>query len=88
MDDGLNQAVVKLESPSQGLYVPPMIWAEETRHSPDACLLVFASHAYDPEDYIRDHAAFLQAVFAAGRKAAAPDASASGQLQDAAALER
>ena len=28
--------------------------------SPDAALLVFASHHYDADDYIRDHAEFLR----------------------------
>lgn len=63
VDDGLNQARVTLDGPNVGLYVPPMVWAEETAHTKDACLLVFASHAYDSADYIRDYQEFLHGVF-------------------------
>lgn len=62
VDDGTRQHTITLNAPSLGLYVPPMIWAEEFEHSHDSCLLVFASHAYDAEDYIRDYGDFLRAV--------------------------
>lgn len=48
-----------LDSPRLGLYLPPMVWAEQRGHSHDASLLVLASHAYDGSDYIRDHDEFL-----------------------------
>ena len=38
-------------------------------YSPDAVLLVFASHAYDAADYIRDYDEFLAAAAAASRGA-------------------
>lgn len=43
-----------LNSPTRGLAIPPMIWAEQFDHSKDAILLVFASHPYEPLDYIDD----------------------------------
>jgi UDP-2-acetamido-3-amino-2,3-dideoxy-glucuronate N-acetyltransferase len=39
-----------------------MVWATEYKHSADSRLMVFASHSYDPADYIRDYAEFLKAV--------------------------
>ena len=35
-----------------------MTWGTQYRYSPDAALLVFASHYYDAADYIRDYAEF------------------------------
>ena len=32
------------------------------KYTPDAMLLVFASHIYDPADYIREYDAFLDTV--------------------------
>jgi hypothetical protein len=37
-----------------------MTWGIQYRYSPDAALLVFASHHYDPDDYIRDYDEFRQ----------------------------
>jgi UDP-2-acetamido-3-amino-2,3-dideoxy-glucuronate N-acetyltransferase len=59
LDDGASRVEVSLDSPEFALHIPAMLWATQYRHSPDATLLVFASHAYDPEDYIRDYEEFL-----------------------------
>ena len=56
--------------PSVGLYVPPLVWASQFKYSADAVLLVLASHAYDPADYIRDYGEFLDVVGAGDRAAA------------------
>lgn len=60
VDDGHNREEYKLDHPWVGLYVPPIIWSLQYRYTPDAVLLVFASHEYDPDDYIRDYSEFLQ----------------------------
>jgi UDP-2-acetamido-3-amino-2,3-dideoxy-glucuronate N-acetyltransferase len=36
-----------------------MVWGTQYKYSKDALLLVFASHAYDPNDYIRAYDEFL-----------------------------
>jgi dTDP-4-dehydrorhamnose 3,5-epimerase-like enzyme len=59
VDDGSSRAVVTLAGPQQGLFVPPMVWTSHYRYSPDAMLLVLASDAYDPGDYIRDYDEFM-----------------------------
>ena len=61
-DDGEKRAEILLDRPNLGLYVPPMVWGIQYRHSADALLLVFASHYYDPADYIRDYREFQAAV--------------------------
>ncbi len=50
---------VVLKQPNVGLYMPPMTWATQHRYTTGAILLVLASHAYDPDDYIRDYSEFL-----------------------------
>lgn len=59
VDDGQQRAEVLLDTPKLGLYLPPLIWGIQYRYSHDALLLVFASHAYDTGDYIRDYHSFL-----------------------------
>lgn len=60
VDDGENQQSFQLDHPTRGIYLPPMIWSTLYGHSADAILLVFASHHYDPDDYLRDYELFLE----------------------------
>jgi UDP-2-acetamido-3-amino-2,3-dideoxy-glucuronate N-acetyltransferase len=62
VDDGRSSEEFRLDAKNLGLYVPPMVWAAQFNYSPDAVLLVFASHAYDPGDYIRTYSEFLEVV--------------------------
>ena len=57
-DDGRERRQYVLDRPDQGFYMPPMTWGGQFDYSPDAVLLVFASHYYDADDYIRDYAEF------------------------------
>ena len=59
VDDGTRSATVALDSPHRGVLVPPMVWASQYRYSPDAVLVVFASHPYDDADYIRSYTDYL-----------------------------
>ena len=61
-DDGCNREEYLLDRPDHGLYLPPMVWRIQYRFSSDAVLLVFASHYYDPADYIRNYSDFLSLV--------------------------
>ena len=63
-DDGKNREEFDLNGPDLGLYLPPMTWGIQYKYSPDAVLLVFASHAYDATDYLRDYQEFLALVTA------------------------
>jgi acetyltransferase-like isoleucine patch superfamily enzyme/dTDP-4-dehydrorhamnose 3,5-epimerase-like enzyme len=62
LDDGVNRDEVRLESPRLGLHIPPQTWRVHYKYSPDALLLVLASHPYDPGDYIRDYQTFKRQV--------------------------
>ena len=59
-DNGCSRHEYVLDRPSQGFYMPPMTWGTQYKYSPDAVLLVFASHYYDAADYIRDYDEFLR----------------------------
>ncbi len=59
-DDGRQRQEFTLASPSVGIHISPMIWGTQYRYSSDAVLLVFASEAYDSEDYIREYGEFTQ----------------------------
>ncbi len=59
-DDGQKRQEFELSTPEQGLYLPPMVWGIQYKYSADALLAVFASHPYDPDDYIRDYDQFIQ----------------------------
>jgi acetyltransferase-like isoleucine patch superfamily enzyme/dTDP-4-dehydrorhamnose 3,5-epimerase-like enzyme len=61
VDDGERRAEVRLDAPSLALHVPPLIWATQYHYTPDARLMVFASHEYDAGDYIREYDEFLAA---------------------------
>lgn len=58
-DDGSNRVEVSLDSPSKGIYLPPMIWGVQYKYTSDALLLVFASDSYDEKDYIRSYSQFI-----------------------------
>ncbi|MBJ7575054.1 WxcM-like domain-containing protein [Luteimonas sp. MC1828] len=64
-DDGRHRREFTLDAPELGLHLPPMTWGTQYRYSPDAVLLVFASHAYDAADYVRDYDTFLALAAAA-----------------------
>jgi UDP-2-acetamido-3-amino-2,3-dideoxy-glucuronate N-acetyltransferase len=72
-DDGESREEVRLDSPDFGLYTPAMTWNTQYKYSPDAALLVLASHPYDPFDYIRDYDEFL-------RLARSPGADVRGEV--------
>ena len=70
VDDGQRRQEFLLDSPELGLHMPPMVWGIQYKYSSDAVLLVFASHHYEADDYVRDYDRFValkQAESADGR---------------------
>jgi acetyltransferase-like isoleucine patch superfamily enzyme len=61
-DDGRRRQEFVLDDPATGVYLPPMTWGVQYDYSPDAALLVLASHPYDARDYVRDYEEFLKLV--------------------------
>ena len=62
LDDGVRRREIRLDRPDLGIYLPPMVWVAHYRYSADGVLLVFASHDYDPADYIRGYKDYLAEV--------------------------
>lgn len=62
VDDGNHRAEVCLDLPNKGIYLPPLTWGIQYQFTRDAVLLVFASHDYESNDYIRDYQEFLKTV--------------------------
>jgi acetyltransferase-like isoleucine patch superfamily enzyme len=62
LDDGTDRTQVILDTPTLGLYVPPLLWTTQYNYSGDAILLVLASAPYSPADYIRNYDDYLTLV--------------------------
>lgn len=58
LDDGRRKKNVRLDDPSRGLYIPPMIWREFHDFSRDGILLVIVDAFLDQKEYIRDYGDF------------------------------
>ena len=54
ISDGANEAMVVLDEPMKGIYIPKMLWKDMYDFSEDAVLLVLANTHYDGTEYIRD----------------------------------
>jgi acetyltransferase-like isoleucine patch superfamily enzyme/dTDP-4-dehydrorhamnose 3,5-epimerase-like enzyme len=62
LDDGINRVQYLLDEPTKAVYIPPLIWSTQFKHSDDALLLVLASDIYDDGDYIRNYDEFLRLI--------------------------
>lgn len=60
LDNGAGTTTYTLDSPTQGLYIPPKIWSTLTGFSGNAVCLVLSSGTYDENDYLRDYSQFLK----------------------------
>ncbi len=58
LDDGNTEKIIFLNRPYFGLYIPPMIWANELNFSSGAVCLVLTSQLFQPGDYIRDYESY------------------------------
>ena len=58
-EDGRVREEFRLDDPTIGVYIPPMVWCSQYGHTRDAVLLVHASDVYDPDDYIHDYDAYV-----------------------------
>ena len=62
LDNGRSRCNVRLNSPTQGLYIGNAIWREMYDFSSDCVLLVLASELFEESDYIRSYDDFIQWV--------------------------
>lgn len=62
LEDKNGRRTYHLNAKDKGLLIPPDTWDEIRNFSPDAVLLVLASHSYDETAYINSHDEFLQYI--------------------------
>ncbi len=62
LEDTEGRRTYHLDSREKGLLIPPDTWDEIRNFSPDAVLLVLASHSYDESAYINSYEEFLQSI--------------------------
>lgn len=62
LEDKDGRRTYLLDSREKGLLIPPDTWDEIRNFSPDAVLLVLASHSYDETAYINSYKEFLQHI--------------------------
>lgn len=59
-DNGLEKTQFLLDGLSDGLLVPPRIWAKEEYLNDDAVLMVLCDRDYEDDDYIRVYSDFIK----------------------------
>lgn len=62
LEDASGRKYYQLSSKSEGLLVPPLTWNELSNFSPNAVLMVLASHPYCQETYINSYEEFLDII--------------------------
>jgi dTDP-4-dehydrorhamnose 3,5-epimerase-like enzyme len=58
-DDGSQKKEFILTDASQGLLIPPTVWAHQV-YEPNTVLMVLTDQLYDENDYLRNYAEFLE----------------------------
>ncbi|MDO5286043.1 MAG: WxcM-like domain-containing protein [Actinomycetia bacterium] len=66
VDDGNRRQTFLLDHPGVALHMPALTWGTQYGYAPGTVLAVFASHPYDPDDYLRSYDDFLREVGGAG----------------------
>lgn len=60
MDDGQRKQTFRMDDPSVGLLIPPLVWCRLYDFEKGACCLCLASNEYQPEDYIHSYEEFIR----------------------------
>ena len=58
LDDGELKIVLHMDDPSQGVFIPPLVWCRLMNFTPNAACISLASEEYRSEDYIHDYDEF------------------------------
>ena len=58
LDDGELKTVLHMDDPSQGVFIPPLVWCSLMNFTPNAACISLASEEYRSEDYIHDYDEF------------------------------
>lgn len=58
LDDGEQKTVLHMDDPSQGVFIPPLVWCRLMNFTENAACISLASEEYSAEDYIHDYDEF------------------------------
>lgn len=61
LDDGKTKSVISL-IPTEGVYVPELVWDSQVFKTDKAILLVLASTHYNKSDYIESYSTFINSI--------------------------
>ena len=59
LDDGCRRETLRMDDPSQGVFIPPLVWCRLMNFTPNAACISLASEEYRAEDYIHDYEEFI-----------------------------
>jgi len=59
VDDGGSRRTFRLDDPSVGLYLPPLVWQDIGAFVEGTVYMVLASARFDESEYIRDYEQYL-----------------------------
>lgn len=62
VDDGNCRATVHMDSPRQGILIPPGVWCSLENFAPGTVCMVFASHPYDAAGYTHNYDSYRESV--------------------------
>ena len=62
VDDGSRRKLLHMDDPSQGVYIPPLVWCRLMNFTPNAACISLASEEYRAEDYTHDYEEFLKLI--------------------------
>jgi dTDP-4-dehydrorhamnose 3,5-epimerase-like enzyme len=58
LDDGYRRETIRLDNPSEGLYIPQMVWRTLENFTDGAVALNITARYYDEDDYIHEYEEF------------------------------
>ena len=58
LKDGINERIITLNKPNQGMLLPPGIWREIQNFSAGSVCLIIASENFEESDYVRNYKEF------------------------------
>lgn len=61
-EDGVSKQTIRMDDPSLGIILGPLLWATMSEFSKDCVILICADDYYDENEYIRDHDEFAALV--------------------------
>lgn len=62
VDDGECRTTVHMDSPHQGILIPPGVWCRLQNFAPGTVCVVFASHPYNAAGYTHDYAEYRESI--------------------------